>query len=218
MLGNPTATFPCIKHEVHKVRRGALNPFFSPAAVDRFHPVVQKVADRLTARMKQSIDKGEAITVPFAFRCLTVDIICEYLFGKQLHLVEREDWGRSFYSAWRTLWEMSPLIRQIPWLLDVMRLTPRWLLARTNPMALEVLDMETQAESWTKELLSSNPEEVAKRDQKTVLWELAHSNSVPPSEKAHARLAIDGISVFVQRECASRPWCLLLPGLYWLQP
>jgi cytochrome P450 len=193
MLGNSEkATFPCIKHDVHRIRRGAINPFFSQAAVDRFHPVVQAVTDRLTSRMKQSFQNGDPIPVPFTFRCLTVDIICEYLFGKQLNLVEREDWGRSFYSAWRSLWEMSPLIRQIPWLLDVMRLMPRAVLARTNPQALEVLGMEDQTASWTRELLAQNPEEVAKRDQKTVLWEVAHSSTVPPGEKAPERLAIDG--------------------------
>ncbi|KIW00298.1 uncharacterized protein PV09_08188 [Verruconis gallopava] len=195
MLGNPEATFPCIKHEVHKIRRGALNPFFSPAAVLRFHPVVQRVADRLTDRMKQSIEEGKPIPVFFAFRCLTVDIICEYLFGKQLHLVDREDWGRSFYSAWRGLWEMSPMIRQFPFLLDMFRMTPRWLLALTNPKALEVLDMEKQTDSWTKELLESNPEDIAKKEQKTVLWELAHSDSVPPEEKTFERLAIDGNNI-----------------------
>ena len=109
MLGNPTATFPTIKHEVHKLRRGALNPFFSPTAVDKFHPVVQRVADRLTERMKETIAQDRPIPLFFAFRCLTVDIFCEYLYGKQSYLLDREDWGRSFYSAWRSLWELSPL-------------------------------------------------------------------------------------------------------------
>lgn len=104
MLGNPTATFPCISHDVHKIRRQALNPFFSTAAVVRFQPVVQAVADRLTDRMAEAIKRDEAIPVFFSYRALTVDIICEYLFGRQLNIVDRKDWGRSFYGAWRGLW------------------------------------------------------------------------------------------------------------------
>ena len=169
MLGNPTATFPTIKHDIHKVRRGALNPFFSPAAVDRFHPVVQQVADRLTERMREVMVQDKPVPLFFAYRCLTVDIICEYLYGKQLHLLDRGDWGRSFYSAWRSLWELSPLIRQYPFMMAAFRLTPRWLLAKTQPQALEVVDMEKQTDTWTKEILEPGS---GKAEENTILWQI----------------------------------------------
>lgn len=72
---------------------------------------------------------------------MTVDIISEYAFGKQLGLLDRRDWGESFYSAWRALWEMSGLIRQIPIIMPIFESMPRWLLAYVNPGALEVIDM-----------------------------------------------------------------------------
>lgn len=174
------------------MRRGALNPFFSTAAVVRFSSKVQEIADRLTDRMKRSIAKDEPIPVFFAYRCLTVDIISEYLFGKQNYLVDLPDWGMGFYTAWRSLWEMSPLIRQFPSMLAMLRLMPRWLLAYTSPKALLILDMERQTAGWTHELLDSDPEEVKKRKYKVVLWEVAHCESLPPSEKSFERLAIDG--------------------------
>ena len=195
MLGNPTATFPTIKHEVHKVRRAALANYFSPTSIDRFRPVVQKVADRLTDRMKQSIADDKPIPLFFAFRCLTVDIFCEYLYGKQMHLVDREDWGRSFYSAWRSLWELSPLIRQLPWMMQAFKMTPRWVLAATNPKALEVIDMETQTDAWTKECIEADVETTKSREQKTVMWELAHESALPPHEKTLERLAVDSNSI-----------------------
>jgi cytochrome P450 len=73
-----------------------------------------------------------------------------------------------------------------------MRLTPRWILAITSPKALEIIDLETSILQWTREALNSDPEEIKKREQKTVLWELAHSNSLPPSEKRLKRLAAEG--------------------------
>jgi cytochrome P450 len=195
MLGNPTATFPTIKHEVHKVRRAALAPFFSPTSIDRFRPVVQRATDRLTDRMKEEIQQGKPIPLFFAFRCVTVDIFCEYLYGKQLHLLDREDWGQSFYSAWRALWELSPLIRQFPWMMEAFRLTPRWVLAKTQPGALEVVDMEKQTDAWTKEIMDTDEEKVRAAEQRTVLWEIAHSDALPPHEKTFKRLAVDSNNI-----------------------
>jgi cytochrome P450 len=191
MLQNPEATFSTMKHDLHRLRRSALNPFFSTSAVQRFHYKVQEVVDRMTNRMKKCIEKGEPIPIFFAFRSVSVDVICEYLFGKELYLVNREDWGQSFYASWRVLWEMMALLRQFPFMVPLMRLTPKWLLAATDSNALEVINLETQAEQWTIELLSSDPE-VIRHKQKTVLWELAHSDALPPSDKSVRRLAIEG--------------------------
>jgi cytochrome P450 len=192
MLDNRLAAFSSFKHDVHRMRRNALNPFFSPAAVNRFHYKVQEVVDRLTSRMAKAIAKGEPIPVFFAFRCVAVDIISEYLFDNDLHLVEREDWGRSFYGAWRALWEMMALIRQIPSLLTIMRATPRWIIAATNPKALEVLDMEKSIDDMVEAVLKFDPEEMKQRNQKTVIWELANSDSLPASEKTVKRLSSEG--------------------------
>jgi cytochrome P450 len=142
--------------------------------------------------MKKSIAKDEPIPVFFAYRCLTVDIICEYLFGKQNYLVDLQDWGMGFYTAWRSLFEMAPLVRQFPSMLTILRLMPRWLLVYTSPKAVQILDMEQQTARWTHELLDSDPEEVEKRQFKVVLWEVAHSKSLPPSERSAERLAVDG--------------------------
>jgi cytochrome P450 len=71
-------------------------------------------------------------------------------------------------------------------------MAPRWLLALTQPKALEVIDMETQTDDWTRELLASDPDEIEKREYPTVLWEVAHTTALPPSEKSFERLATDG--------------------------
>jgi cytochrome P450 len=195
MLGNPTATFPSIRSDAHKLRRNAIGPFFSTQAVMKFRPQVQALADRLVVRMKACAERDEPIPIFFAYRCLTVDIIAEYVFGKQLGLLDREDWGRSFYSAWRGLWEMSPLIRQLPWMMNAFRATPRWLLALTQPKALEVLDMEDTTDELTRQVLAADPEQVKGQGQPTVLWEVAHSDALPPSEKTFRRLAVEGNNI-----------------------
>jgi cytochrome P450 len=196
MLGNPEATFPTINADVHRLRSGAIKPFFSVAAVTRFEPVIHSIVNRLTDRMAKTAKNGNGIIPLFyAYRCMTVDIISDYAFGKQLGLLDREDWGASFYSAWRALWEMSGLIRQMPVIMDIFMTMPRWLLAIVNPGALEVIDMQDFTNAQTKEILETDAELFEARPYPTVMWEVSKSPVLPPEEKTFKRLAIDANSI-----------------------
>lgn len=195
MLGNPEATFPTIKADVHRGRRNALNPFFSVAAIAKIEPTIHALVDRLAARMAACAQKDEPIPLFYAYRCLTVDMISEYAFGKQLGLIDRADWGESFYLAWRALWEMSGLIRQLPIIMDIFEAMPRWLLAMINPGALEVIDMQEATNVQMKAVLSADPVIYNQRPFPTVMWEVAQSDALPPEEKTFKRLSIDANNI-----------------------
>lgn len=195
MLGNPEATFPTIKADVHRLRRNSLNQFFSVAAIAKIEPTIHALIDKLSARMAEAGEKDEVIPLFYAYRCMTVDMISEYVFGKQLGILDREDWGETFYAAWRALWEMSGLIRQIPVIMDIFQAMPRWLLAATNPGALEVIDMQNTTNKETKAMLESDPSAYNARPFPTVLWEVSRNPNLPAEEKTFKRLAVDANSM-----------------------
>lgn len=191
MLGNPMASFGTISADLHRTRRGALNPFFSQQAVSNFSSHVCEIVDRFVHRVDECTKRGESIPLSYAYRCVTVDIITEYIFGHQFNLLDRPDWGKNFYSAWRNLWEISPTIRQFPWMLDAFMSMPRWLTALTNPKALEIVDLFSNVDEQTKILLSSDPDEIKSKPHPTVIWELSKTELLPPSEKTFPRLAVE---------------------------
>jgi cytochrome P450 len=195
MLGNPEATFPTILADVHRKRRNAMNPFFSIAAIVKIEPTIQALVKRLADRMATCAANDEVIPLFYAYRCMTVDIISEYAFGKQLGLLDREDWGESFYSAWRALWELSGLIRQIPLIMPAFTAMPPWLLAIVNPGALEVVNMRTETNKMAKAVLETDPEIYNARPYPTIIWEVSKSNALPPEEKTFERLAVDANSI-----------------------
>jgi cytochrome P450 len=195
MLGNPQATFPTVRADVHKRRRAALNPFFSMNAISKLHPTIQSTVDKLSERMSQCAEKNETIPLFYAYRCLTVDIISDYAFAGKLGMMEREDWGESFYSAWRSLWEMSGLIRQLPFIMDAFEAMPRWVTAVSNPKALEVIDMISTTDAQTKIVLESSPEAIASKPYPTIIWGLANNPDLPPEEKTFKRLAVEANSI-----------------------
>lgn len=191
MLGNPKASFGTIPADLHRIRRGALNSFFSQQAVSKFSSHIQAIVDRFVHRIDSCVKRAEPIPLFYAYRCVTVDIISEYIFGHQFNLLNRADWGRDFYSAWRSLWELSPTIRQFPWMMDAFMAMPRWFTALTNPKALEVVDLFSDVDEQTKILLSSDPEQIESKPYQIVIWELSKSAMLPASEKTFSRLAVE---------------------------
>jgi len=99
MLGNSMASFGTIGADVHRVRRSALGPFFSTQAMVKFYPHMQPIVDPLIARMELCADRDGEIPLFYAYRCLTVDTISEYVFAHQMGLLDRADYGRYFYSV-----------------------------------------------------------------------------------------------------------------------
>jgi Cytochrome P450 len=191
MLGNPKASFGTISADLHRIRRGALNPFFSQQAVSKFSSHAQDIVDRFVRRIEACTERGESIPLSYAYRCVTVDIITEYIFGHQFNLLDRADWGREFYSAWRSLWELSPTIRQFPWMLDAFMAMPRWLTALTNSKGLEVVDLFSNVDEQTRLLLSKDSTEIELKQHPTVVWELSKTDLLPPIEKTFSRLAVE---------------------------
>lgn len=141
--------------------------------------------------------KASAGPVPLAlaFRSMTADIISEYIFGRSLGLMEREDWGRPFCDAYRNAFIMGALVRQLPWLFMVLGAFPDRVMLWMSPKTKEVLDHKRGVERLTKDVLRMSPEDVKRRDIPTIVWELALSNMLPPQERTFERVAAEGHNI-----------------------
>ncbi|PQE10449.1 Cytochrome P450 protein [Rutstroemia sp. NJR-2017a BBW] len=195
MLGNPLATFPCIDSAVHRKRRAALSPFFSAGAIAKFEPFIQSRIDALCARIAVCAERDESVPLFYAYRCLTVDIISEYVFGGEFGMLGREDWGEGFYAAWRALWELSGLIRQVPVLMRVFEGMPRWMTRCVNSKAGEVLDMQDKTDEATRRVLELKRDDMEGREWKSIIWEVARSRELEEEEKSFKRLAVEANSL-----------------------
>jgi cytochrome P450 len=58
------------QHDLHKMRRAALSPYFSMASVMRLQPVIQERVD-LLERLKGFRDSGEVLMASWAFATFT---------------------------------------------------------------------------------------------------------------------------------------------------
>jgi cytochrome P450 len=195
MMGSNLASFPTISSSLHRVRRNGIAPFFSMQAVSRFAPCIQDMVDRLCEKMGECKGKDEVVLLNFAFRAMTADIIARYIFGKGFGLLEREDWGKSFCMAWRDCFMMGALVRQVPWLFDLLKLLPDKVMEWLNPRIVEVLNLERESDFLTEEVLSLDPKEVDEKGQAAIVWKLAHADVLPPQEKTVQRVKAEGYNI-----------------------
>lgn len=89
-FGPPLSSFTTTAHELHRVRRGALAPFFSRASVTALAPTIDSAVARLVGRLAEVRGSGEVVNLGDAFMALTNDVICGYAFGSASGFLDRE--------------------------------------------------------------------------------------------------------------------------------
>jgi hypothetical protein len=70
-LGVPGATLMTNPHDLHRVRRAALNPFFSKTSVRNLQPLIDAKLDFFIERFEEFQKTGEIMTLNIAFAALT---------------------------------------------------------------------------------------------------------------------------------------------------
>jgi len=65
--GSTTSSFATVRHDQHRVRRAALNPFFSEQSVTRLGPMIMSKMQRLCERFRSLADTSAVIQLDAAF-------------------------------------------------------------------------------------------------------------------------------------------------------
>jgi cytochrome P450 len=187
LAGTPGASFSTVGHDHHRLRRGALNPFFSKKAVYELEPVIQAKVDTLVERFKQAHQTGEVIRVDAAFMALTMDVICQYAFANDDGMLMKDD----FNLAWKEMiigaFEGGALLRQFPGMITMMNAVPDNMMRFMMPSMRLMLDWKAGVRRRVTQILNRSEE----TSHKTIFHELRDS-SLPENEKTVNRLCDEG--------------------------
>lgn len=88
MAGAPKSAFSTVGHDLHRTRRGALNPFFAKRSVVRLEPRIQDKVNRLCSRLRGFAGTKDIVRLDVAFMALTMDVISEYCYGTSTDYLE----------------------------------------------------------------------------------------------------------------------------------
>jgi cytochrome P450 len=142
MFGTTFAAVGTADHDVHHMRRSALNPFFSRQNMTALEPEIQRHVDKLLSRLKEYKGSGEPVNLVDAFTALTADIIGSLGFGIQGAFLDKE----GFYPEWHVfMMELSRsthLMKQFPWLYQILESVPKSLVGWVHPLTRRLFGLQ----------------------------------------------------------------------------
>ncbi|MCJ1364028.1 hypothetical protein MMC16_003137 [Acarospora aff. strigata] len=187
-FGNTTSGFGTVDHDLHRLRRAAINPFFSKQKVAALQPVIQRLVDKLCTKLEKVRDTDEVVPIECAFDAFTMDVITEYSLDTSFGYLDHPGWSSDFRELERAFGEMGYKQKMFPPLLDIMNSLPDRLVLWMDPRTKLLLDFMRNCYAIAERMLSeTDGKKYEEKAHPTIFHEIIHSD-LPPPEKTPKRL------------------------------
>ncbi|RDL40615.1 Cytochrome P450 [Venustampulla echinocandica] len=196
-FGTGKTGFGTVSHYLHRVRRRALNPFFQPASILQFEPVIRANLAKLCERIDQyrKADLG-AMPMRIVYMCLTTDVITSFALNYSWNHLDSPDFNPWWWHTTQNTAAMSKWTKQFPWLLPIFKSLPDVIVGTLNPALVLVLHMQRKIKNIVEDILEENrkqdPTEL--EAPRTIFHQLLDSD-MPPKEKQLENLWQEGQNV-----------------------
>ncbi|KEF50944.1 uncharacterized protein A1O9_13006 [Exophiala aquamarina CBS 119918] len=190
--GLPQAAFATPDHNLHRMRRAALNPYFSKAKVRSLQPRIESSLNNLLARFDEFGASREPMTVSLAYAALTNDVVMEYAFARSDNRLLAPDFDPSFKKAGEAGAKLGHFVKQMPWVLTVMKLLPDSVQTTFNPMMASYIKLNKDIIQHVSEIYSHRGESGSKYSSQTTIFHEILQGDLPEQEKSPDRLWQDG--------------------------
>ncbi|GAB1211560.1 hypothetical protein ATERTT37_000683 [Aspergillus terreus] len=131
-FGTEKATFTTPSPDMHRIKRSALNPFFSRKKVLDLEEIVQEKAAKLVGRMRAAFESTGRIDLHHGFRAISVDVITDYAFNHCYGFLDEEEFGVEFFNMIRDFGPAFWFFQQFPAVQPLALGTPFWLAKLTS--------------------------------------------------------------------------------------
>lgn len=141
MFGNGNSSFETVDHHLHRLRRGAISPFFSRAAVQKLEDVVQTVVDKAARRLHQVRGSGVIVNLPDFYSSLTGDLIGQYAMASSYNLLDSPEFSPHWYQTWMKTTRGCHALSHFGWLVPMMQSLPLKVVNWINPNVVALFTM-----------------------------------------------------------------------------
>jgi len=189
MAGAPDSTFATASHNLHRMRRSALNPFFSKRAIASNEAQIKQKVEHLCHRLKECMDNDAVVRLDAAFMALTMDVISGFAFGDSYNYLDEPDFKLEWKETVVGGSANGVFLRQFPWALPILKVTPLSVLEVANPKAAKLVAWQHMIRRQVDEILAKNA--AGKKAEGTIFQSVLDSD-LAPSEKTAQRLTDEG--------------------------
>ncbi|RYP52696.1 hypothetical protein DL768_002203 [Monosporascus sp. mg162] len=213
-FGADMSTFATELHDVHRMRRSTLNPFFSMTRVRQLEGRIQNRVNVFLERVEEARGDGRVLRLDVAFGAYSADVIMEYAFGQASRKIEAPDFDNDFHEACVNGGKQLFLTRHFPILLKLVKAVPPHLMLKFNPAMTSFFAMHKDIGTLAKTLYNESPGARLQDGRPTVFHEILDSK-LPEEEKTLQRLATDG-GALVGAGTVTTAWAITVAVFYLL--
>jgi cytochrome P450 len=189
------SSFATVPHDLHRLRRGALNPFFSARSVTAVEPLIKTKVDKLCARFAGAARTGEVIRLDAAFMALTMDVICDYSFANDRKYLDEPDFKLLWKETIIGAFESGAMGRHFPWMLPVIDRLPPSVVFAMNPAIGYQLQWQAGVRDQVAPILEgTNNTAVSKEENPSsrTIFHTLRDSDLPAHEKTLQRFCDEG--------------------------
>ena len=140
--------FGTIDHDVYRKRRVANSVFFSKRAINNAEILINEEVELLCSNLEKQYGEKSVKDLHTVFLAFTSDAVCRFIFGKTLDLQrasqKAEDWRRTMGA----LPQITPLIKQFPWIVTVAMKLPKIILHFAVPHLARLLALHRVSDEY----------------------------------------------------------------------
>lgn len=142
MFGNSSSMFGTVPHDLHRLRRSALLPFFSKQAVTRLEPLIRGLIQKLCTRFEECRKTGQPVETGQAYAALTTDIITTYSFNTTYGCIDDPGWKYEWPKAMNDGSKSCHLNKQFKFVFPMMQATPEWIVEKLDPAVMNIINFQ----------------------------------------------------------------------------
>ncbi len=186
-FGTEESFFTTPSDEHHRLRRAAINPFFSKKRIIDFQPIIRAKLEKLCQKIAQYNVTNRELHLHEAWTAYAGDVVTEFTFARSYDHLDVPDFAETFNKPMHAACESSTMTLQFPWLWPLMNSLPEWLVMKLQPEFYLHIRIQRDFKKQITDIKEGRNEAHKMVDHPTLFHEMLHSD-LPPQEKTVNRL------------------------------
>lgn len=187
----PESTFNTIDADLHKMRRGALAPFFSRRSINALEPAIVAKVEKTCQRLQQFQRSRTPVDLRLLFSCMTTDIITDYAFPDCFDLLSTPDLAPAWRSTFAEGLRNFQWFKHFPSLWSILRSIPDNMLLAMSPQMAITQKWERGNQKLVREIVNTFGT-IPRNDKHTTIFHELLGSDLPRHEKSYDRLWQEG--------------------------
>lgn len=169
-FGNPNSSFTTPSNELHRLRRGGLNSFFSRKVVLQLEDIVHQKTELLAALVSKALETGGEVDMHHGLRAVSTDVVTDYAFGACYDLLKEPDLGLKFFTLVHKIGPAAWIFRQWPWLKSLAMSIPKPIIKLISEPIGQVRDMQNHCHKQLLEVKENRDAGLVKDDARPTIF------------------------------------------------